>query len=146
VLIFYLGSGLEITSETLAGLEQLHSFFGDLLEEKLKKNNVEGRSLPRVLRLATKLDLTTKETRAMQFILLSNVGKDFPPPPSSLGSSLDMRTMCHYVANFANLSAREMLEFLRPSRLHMKQVKNLWEGGGGAREREREREREDVTH
>jgi len=82
-------------------------------------------TIPRVIRLSQKLELSEKECIALHFILMCNIGIHFPPPPSSLSTSMEMRSMAHAVATYAEMTGSELLEFLRPSRKHMKQ--NLFE-------------------
>jgi hypothetical protein len=123
----------------LDDIHVLHERLERLCEIRLGK----GSQLPRLVRLAKKLgtptlwhqdalatskfsssplwacvaDLSAKELRALEYILLCNIGKDFPPP-TSLNSHLDNRNLAHRVALFAQMNHRELLVRL-PRRIMM---------------------------
>ena len=90
---------------------------------------------------ASSTELSAKELKALEYILLCNIGKDFPPP-TALNSNLDNRNLAHKVGVYAQMNNRELLvrvvvvggggggggggligtqDFFRPTRLHMKQ-------------------------
>ncbi|ELR12202.1 ATPase, AAA domain containing protein [Acanthamoeba castellanii str. Neff] len=100
----------------LDDVQALHERLERLCEVRLSKCPQP----PRLLRLATKLELSAKELKALEYILLCNIGKDFPPP-TALNSNLDNRNLAHKVGVYAQMNNRELLDFFRPTRLHMKQ-------------------------
>eukprot|EP00026_Physarum_polycephalum_P000306 Phypoly_transcript_00306.p1 GENE.Phypoly_transcript_00306~~Phypoly_transcript_00306.p1 ORF type:complete len:1112 (+),score=182.86 Phypoly_transcript_00306:1977-5312(+) len=78
--------------------------------------------VPRLVRLCKKLGLTPKELRALQYVVICNLStSNFPPPPAALHSTQEQKAMSSRVSRYANMSAGEILDFLRGSRLHMTQ-------------------------
>eukprot|EP00485_Elphidium_margaritaceum_P014580 CAMPEP_0202732188 /NCGR_PEP_ID=MMETSP1385-20130828/187527_1 /ASSEMBLY_ACC=CAM_ASM_000861 /TAXON_ID=933848 /ORGANISM="Elphidium margaritaceum" /LENGTH=1162 /DNA_ID=CAMNT_0049398495 /DNA_START=24 /DNA_END=3510 /DNA_ORIENTATION=- len=86
--------------------------------ESAEQKNNEHQILyePRLERLASRLHLTPKEKFALQYIILHNIGVRFP----SNQRSFDGRGMLRNMAIIADMSSREILNFLSPNRKHMK--------------------------
>jgi hypothetical protein len=57
---------------------------------------------------APSTELSAKELKALEYILLCNIGKDFPPP-TALNSNLDNRNLAHKVGVYAQMTNRELL-------------------------------------
>ncbi len=57
----------------------------------------------------THTDLTSKETIAVEYILLCNIGKDFSLVNSVINTPHENRTMASTVAKFAQMTGKELL-------------------------------------
>eukprot|EP01119_Soliformovum_irregulare_P013105 TRINITY_DN3458_c0_g1_i2.p1 TRINITY_DN3458_c0_g1~~TRINITY_DN3458_c0_g1_i2.p1 ORF type:complete len:1117 (-),score=384.81 TRINITY_DN3458_c0_g1_i2:209-3559(-) len=101
-------------------LELLRKQLEGVCDSKLQQHRIQGKRLPRLIILAEKLELSPKELRALQYILLCNTSSRFSPP-SPTANALELRTMSHWIAQYSDMNPREMQDFFRPSRTHMKQ-------------------------
>lgn len=72
---------------------------------------------PRVLRLAAALLLTPHETEALVFLLVQHCSAQRLP----VGHDREFQATLHSMQRMAGMSARELLAFCSPARLHVKQ-------------------------
>eukprot|EP00898_Chlorokybus_atmophyticus_P008869 jgi/Chlat1/8984/Chrsp94S00697 len=106
-------------------LQNLETTIGNLrtlmttLRGKIEEWVAACERAPRLHRLCHALELTPTETRAIQFLLVHNIGCEFPPAASS--SAFQSRGVIRNMAKFSSMSPAEVLWFLRGSRPHMKQ-------------------------
>jgi len=100
-------------------LRLLSESVSKVIQEK-EEMNTDARK-PRFYRLATKLELTQREKGAFLFILVSNVGRYFPPPPSTVNQG-EIRAFVYHISKYSGMNSQEIMNFLDPSRVHMQQV------------------------
>eukprot|EP00494_Astrolonche_serrata_P025753 UN26014 len=87
------------------------------LNTKLKAvENKEKCFVPRLVRLCKKLKLTKKESTALEFIILHNIGIHFPPGTKNY----DARGMLRNMARVSNMTSKEVLNFLSPHKRWIK--------------------------
>jgi len=89
--------------------------------------NTSSKLMPRIIRLAHRLDLTNKllEYDALLYIILCNIGvtiHSLPSPPSSSPSASEQRYASHQMAKVSNMNSLDVLDFLDKNRRHMAEL------------------------
>jgi len=125
-------SKLEVAEKTLRSLqdalEELESFMRCRLglspkgpkgdpDKKTSLESKNGRYLPRLVRLMTLLALDEREQNAFIYIILHNIGTNFP----SRSQRYDGRGMLRNMAMLTNMTSKQTLTFLGPERTHIKE-------------------------
>jgi len=91
------------------------------LKHSKEVSNHSQKFIPRYVRLTEKFGFSEKEKIALMYILVCNIGRSFPPPPSSV-NQIDIRTMIFHVSKYSQMNSTEIMQFLLPSRPHMQQA------------------------
>jgi len=76
----------------------------------------KGAYVPRLVRLAERFNLNEKELTCLSFIVMHNCGINFPPP----NKAYSKRGLLRNMALLADMTPKDVLDFLSPERPHMK--------------------------